>query len=195
MKIVLFGMFLLIFATVGFGQDESDDLKELSAVETFAIGPVGYAATVSRGETLARKLLAGEKAESRFQQILENGTPEARLYALWALRKIQGRASKKIFDAYRELSTEVGRMSGCEMFTEKFSEAVREIEKPFYLQIKAKDLWSMDLAQRKAMLTNEEERFLLMIFKKFKAADELEKIADVEFGRLFEKEAAGLLGN
>ncbi len=171
------------------------DIGKLSTINLFAFEPIGYAATTSEGETLARKLLAREKPEIAFQSILENGYPEAKLYALWALRKIRGRASSNSFEPYRQLSTEVKRMSGCESFTEKFSEAVKEIENPFYLKMKAKDLWQMDLERRKTILTYEEERFLLAIFRIYKSANELDKIADIPFGELFQKDVESVLGN
>ena len=171
------------------------DVGKLSIVNLFAVEPIGYAGIKSEGETLTRKILARENAEFAFQAILKNGNPEAQLYALWALRKIHGRASDKIFEPFRQLSTEVKRMSGCEGFNEKFSEAVAEIENPFYLKMKAKDLWQMDLERRRAMLTNEEERFLLKIFRTYKSSNELDKIAEIPFGELFQKEVGKVLGN
>ena len=171
------------------------DVGKLSIVNLFAVEPVGYAGTISEGENLARKILAQENAEIAFQAILKNGNPEAQLYALWALRKLHGRASDKIYEPFRQLSTEVKRMSGCEGFSEKFSESVKEIENPFYLKMKAKNLWQMDLEHRKALLTYEEERFLLMIFRTYKSANELDKIADEPFGELFQKEVGKVLGN
>ena len=171
------------------------DVGKLSIVNLFAVEPVGYAGINSEGEKLTRKILARENAEFAFQAILKNGNPEAQLYALWALRKIHGRASNKIFEPFRQLSTEVKRMSGCEGFSEKFSEAVKEIENPFYLKMKAKDLWQMDLERRKALLTYEEERFMVMIFRTYKSVNELDKIADVPFGELFQKEVGKVLGN
>lgn len=164
------------------------NVGKLSIVKLFAVEPVGYAGTTSEGETLARKILAQENAEIAFQTILKTGTPEAKLYALWALRKIHGQASSNFFESFRNLSTEVNRMSGCEGFKEKFSEAIKEIENPFYLKMKTKDLWQMDLERRRAMLTAEEERFLLAIFRIHKSSKELDKIADVPFGELFQRE-------
>lgn len=171
------------------------DVGKLSTVNLFAVEPIGYAGIESEGEILARKILGRKNAEIAFQSILENGYPEAKLYALWALRKIHGRASHKYFEPLRNLSIEVKRMSGCEGFTEKFSEAVTEIENPFYLKLKAKDLWTMDLKRRRALLTNEEEQFLLSVFRIYKSSNELDKIADIPFGELFQKEVVKVLGN
>ncbi|MBX7172327.1 MAG: hypothetical protein K1X72_15280 [Pyrinomonadaceae bacterium] len=171
------------------------DVGKLSTVNLFAVEPIGFAAMTSEGETLARKILAQDKAEIAFKSILENGTPEAKLYALWALRKIHGRKSGEIFEPYRILSTEVHRMSGCEGFSEKFNESVKEIENPFYLKMKTKDLWTMELERRRALLTDEEERFLLKIFRLHKGNDfnTLNEIADIPFGELFQKEADKIL--
>jgi hypothetical protein len=170
------------------------EFEKLAAIETFALGGVGYAGTTSEGEELIRKTLSKDGAIAIFLSLLENGTPEAKLYALWALRKLNGRASKASFDEYRNLSTRVNRMSGCERFTEKFSESIKEIENPFYLKMTAKQLWAMDLEQRKAILTDEEEQFLLAIFRIYKSSGELDKIANVPFGKLFQKEANNILG-
>jgi hypothetical protein len=175
--------------------DELKDVGKLSTVDLFAVEPIGEAGTASAGETLARKILARKNAEIAFRSILENGYPEAKLYALWALRKMHGRAGRKLFEPFRQLSTEVRRMSGCKGFTETFSQAVTEIENPFYLKLKAKELWTMDLERRRRLLTDEEERFLLSIFRIYKASNELNKIAEVRFGELFEKEAGRILGN
>jgi hypothetical protein len=170
------------------------DYEKLLQTKIFALGGVGYAGIISEGETLTRKFLPQKGAMVTFMSLLENGTPEAKLYAIWGLRKLNGRASKASFDEYRNLSTMVNRMSGCERFSEKFSESVKEIENPFYLKMTAKQLWAMDLEQRKAMLTNEEEEFLLAIFRIYKSSGELDKIANVPFGKLFQKEANNILG-
>jgi hypothetical protein len=174
---------------------ELADIGKLLQIDYFAVEPVGEGGETSEGEILTRKILRRDDADAAFQSILKNGNPAARLYALWALRKLHGRKSDKIFADYRDHSAEVKRMSGCEVFTEKFSKAAEEIEKPFYLKMKAKDLWQMDPERRRTLLTHEEERFLLGVFRIYKSADELNKIADLDFGELFQKESERILGN
>lgn len=171
------------------------DVGKLSMVVLFATEKIGEGGETSEGETLTRKILSRENAEIAFNSILKNGTSEAKLYALWALRKLYGRASHKYFEPFRNSTDKVKRMSGCESFSETFSQTVTEIENPFYLKMKSKELWTMDLERRRAMLTDEEEKFLLAIFRIYKSSNELSKIADAPFGELFQREAEKILGN
>jgi hypothetical protein len=110
------------------------------------------------------------------------------------LRKIHGRASGKFFEPFRTFKGEANRMSGCKGYEQEFSTAIVDIEKPSYLQMKTKDLWRMDLEKRKALLTDEEERFLLMIFRSYKSSGELDNIVDIPFGELFWREADNIFG-
>jgi hypothetical protein len=101
---------------------------ELSAIKTFAIGPTGYAAVISQGEKLLLKILRSERADAFLVMMLRDGTNEAKLYALYGLQKLDRTESKKHFENYRNLQTEVQTMSGCEIGKEKFSEVVVQID-------------------------------------------------------------------
>ncbi len=102
---------------------------ELSKIKTFAIGPTGYAAVTSHGEKLLLKILESESAKSNFIWMLETGTDEAKLYALYGLRKLNKNESESYFAKYRHHSAEVQTMSGCEIGKEKFSDVLAQIEK------------------------------------------------------------------
>lgn len=102
---------------------------ELSKIETFAIGPTGYAAVTSQGEKLFEKILGSELAETYFIWMLKNGTNEAKLYALYGLQKLKSKNSERYFAEYHDLSVEVQTMSGCEIGMEKFSDVVARIKK------------------------------------------------------------------
>lgn len=191
-KFMLMIFFIAFSFIPTFGQNTGnvvtdDTFHSLQNIETFAVGPVGYAAQTSDGEKLARALLSKPNASSVFQKLLQSGTPAAKMYALWGLRKIHGRESAKFFDAFRNSTNEVETMSGCLIGKETIGEVVKEIESPYYLGLTMKSLWTMDLEKRRAMLTNEEESALLNIFRKHKAAGTLDEIADVAFGKMLER--------
>lgn len=102
---------------------------ELSAIKTFAIGPIGYAGVTSEGENLLNRILKHEKAASYFIQMLRIGTDEAKLYALYGLRKLSKKESARYFEEFRNYSAEVRTVSGCDIGKENFSTVVNRIEK------------------------------------------------------------------
>lgn len=195
-KIIKFTLVILFIAfsiNLTFGKNNGkyltdDTLQRLEEIETFAIGPVGFAAQTSEGEKLAREILSKSNASDEFQKLLQSDSPAAKMYALWGLRKIHGRESEKFFEVFRNSTEKVGTMSGCLMSQRAISEVVKEIESPYYLELTAKTLWTMNLEQRKKLLTNEEEKMLLKLFRQHKAAGTLDTIADVPFGKLLESE-------
>lgn len=192
-KFTLMISFISFSVILTFGQSTGNNVTDdifhrLEKIETFATGPVGFAAQVSEGEKLAREILSGSNAGDEFQKLLQSGTPAAKMYALWGLRKIHGRESEKFFEAFRNSTQKVGTMSGCLMSQRAIGDVVKEIESPYYLELTAKSLWTMNLEQRKKLLTNEEETMLMMIFRKHKAAGTLDEIADVPFGKLLKSE-------
>lgn len=102
---------------------------ELSKIKTFALGSTGYAGITSQGEILMLKILENESAKSKFIWMLEIGTNEAKLYALYGLRRLDKKESVRFFEKYHDFSADVQTMSGCEISTEKFSHVVAQIEK------------------------------------------------------------------
>ncbi|GEM_PF-5476223 len=165
-----------------------DTVTKLEKADVFAIGPVGYAGTISESEIFARRILSQPTADAAFQTILQNGSMAAKMYALWALRKIHGRESTKYFAEFQNSSLEVQTMSGCMRGNEKVSDVVKEIESPYYLQFSMKTMWTMDLEKRREMITKEEETILLSVFRAHKSAGTLNEIADKTFGEILQSE-------
>lgn len=201
---ILSGIFLLFNISCGqekpvdlskFGDTTRSLLQQLQKVNTFAMGPVGYAGTISESEKAAAGLARQVDANEAFQWLLANGSMEAKLYALWGLRKINGRSSRRFFEPFRNSTQKVKTMSGCEISDELMSQEIKSIENPYYLQIKTQEFWRMEPERKKEMLTLEEQKFLTAIFRLHKGNDfnTLSEIADIPFGELFKKEAERIL--
>jgi hypothetical protein len=64
------------------------DVQKLIAVEYLAFGPVGYAGTTSDGEAAFATILKKKESIRYMLAAFDAGTPEARCYALIALREL-----------------------------------------------------------------------------------------------------------
>ncbi|HEU4727494.1 MAG TPA: hypothetical protein VFT22_06390 [Kofleriaceae bacterium] len=105
-------------------------MEALDAIETFAIGRVGFAATPNQGETLTLELASRPDAVEAFAWLAEHGSPVARLYAYWALRTLApGRAAA--YDAALSGDpTLVETASGCILSRSSVGEISERMQNP-----------------------------------------------------------------
>lgn len=87
-------------------------MDRLTAVETFALGPVGPAALPSTGETLTRELARRADAVDAFTSLVGRGNPVARLYAYWALRTLAPERARAYAASIEADPTMVATQSG-----------------------------------------------------------------------------------
>jgi hypothetical protein len=105
-------------------------MNRLDAVETFALGGVGYAGAPNKGQTIALLLAQLPDATEAFTWLADHGSPAARLYGYWALRTLapeqaKARATSLVNDA--EL---VDTMSGCLAYRESVGSIVARMQDP-----------------------------------------------------------------
>lgn len=93
--------------------DVQQQLDQLRAIDTFALGGVGFAGTTSDGERLTRGIAASPDASRAFDWLAHQDAPVAQLYAYWALRAL---APDRAATAAQHLAKDarpVRIMSGC----------------------------------------------------------------------------------
>lgn len=124
----------------------SDNGKEayrtLVAVDTFAIGGVGFAGTTSKGEAALRQLLKESNAETALVQLIDDAGLAGGLYALVGLRSVK---SEKYDTAAESLPDKpdnsddddipagsVMIFSGCIGFVQEKTDVVKDISSGKY---------------------------------------------------------------
>jgi hypothetical protein len=109
-------------------EDASSASASLARENTFALGGVGVAGTMSGGEKDVRALLKEADAVQQLQSLLKNGSPAGQLYALLGLRLRDRPAYDQAVPAFRKRSEEVSTLHGCIMMKEKMDAIVKQIE-------------------------------------------------------------------
>ncbi len=101
----------------------------LMTVNTFAIGGVGVAGTISSGEQALRELLKQSDAVSRCQALVEKASPAGQLYGLLGLKWKDEAAFQLALKKHAGSRTRVQSMSGCILETVTVGEIAAEIQK------------------------------------------------------------------
>ena len=100
----------------------------LRKTETFALGGVGVAGTMSEGERALRDVLKNADATARLEKLLSSASPAGQLYALLALR-IRDRAGyERALEKLRKTDAKVETARGCMLQEESFRDLVKQIE-------------------------------------------------------------------
>lgn len=105
------------------------DLKALAAIDSFAVGGVGFAGTISVGEKLTRAIAARPDAVTALEQVATGTNPAARVYAYWALRELDP-DPKRVEGLLTRLSkdrAQVSAFSGCMRYESTVADLVAEI--------------------------------------------------------------------
>ncbi len=106
--------------------------ERLLGVKQFAFGGVGYAGTTSDGEQAFRAVRASTNAVQLFRAALSNGSNEAKLYALCAIRQMDNRSFATDAKAFLRANPEVTTMSGCIVGHERAAAVVKRIAAGYY---------------------------------------------------------------
>lgn len=100
---------------------------------TFAFGGVGFAGTISEGEIAFREIWKQSDAAQRFEAIFQQATPEARCYALTALRELAPDRFKECAEQFRKNPPkEIKMMTGCIVSTLPGIQILEQIEEGKY---------------------------------------------------------------
>jgi hypothetical protein len=124
---------LLLAAAVSAGADPyAMALHRLAQAKTFAFGRIGRAAVISQGEKDYRVVLAGASPLAAFEKVFSTGTPEAKAYALVAIRKLDYNRFKTLADTVRDSKSEVDVTQGCERGPWSWALVVKDIDSGAY---------------------------------------------------------------
>jgi len=124
---------LLIFAAsfvlVSAGAAEAGAYSKIRSARHFAIGGVGFTGVTSQGELAMRTIRDSPRAEEQLRALLNESSPAGQMYALFALRQLNPSDYSALAEPFRRRSTPVPTISGCFVYTQRMSEAVRWIER------------------------------------------------------------------
>jgi hypothetical protein len=104
----------------------------LRSIDSFAMGGVGVAGTMSAGERALRQILKERDALSRLEGMIPNATPAGKLYALLGLRKLDRAAYARALEMCQRTETEVETARGCIISHESFRDLAKEIDRGQY---------------------------------------------------------------
>jgi hypothetical protein len=105
--------------------------EELIGTRCFAFGAGGYSGVTSRGEEAFHSIMATTNALETFSRVLTNGTPEAQLYALCAIKKQAPERFEMSASWLVTPNPKVELMRGCLFWEESASNVVQRIrERP-----------------------------------------------------------------
>jgi len=107
-------------------------LHTLSRIDTFALGGIGVAGTISPGETAFREILADRHAINDFQTLLKKGSAPAQCYALVALHVLSPNTFKDAAAPFETTNTPVKTIGGCIISTVPMRSVVANISKGNY---------------------------------------------------------------
>jgi hypothetical protein len=113
----------------------------LARENTFALGGVGVAGTMSGGEKDLRAVLKEADAVQQLQSLLKNASPAGQLYALLGLRLRDRPAYDQAVPEFRKRSDDVSTLHGCIMMKEKMESIVKQIEHGDYDNSLNRDPW------------------------------------------------------
>ncbi len=100
----------------------------LRKVNSFAVGGVGVAGTMSEGERALREVLKQSDAVARLQKLLPEASPATQLYALLGLRACDRDVYQGALARYGRRDATVQTMSGCILQEKSFRDLVKQID-------------------------------------------------------------------
>jgi len=125
--------FLFAAAFVAALQPVSAEMEGgLEGAESFALGGVGVAGTMSSGERALREILKNNDAVSRLEALVSNAAPAGKLYALLGLRIRDRAAYERALEKIRMTDATVETARGCILSREPFRDLVKEIQRGQY---------------------------------------------------------------
>lgn len=97
--------------------------------DQFALGGIGAAGIISKGESALRTILDQPDAVTQLEKMLPHATDAGRLYILIGLRMRDQSAYKRAFDSYSKHDSTVETVRGCMIGKESFQAVMREIDR------------------------------------------------------------------
>lgn len=103
--------------------------SDLQDADKFALGGIGAAGTISKGESALRTILDQPDAVTQLEKMLPHATDAGRLYILVGLRTRDRSAYKRACDSYSNHDSTVETVRGCMIGHESFQALMREIDR------------------------------------------------------------------
>jgi hypothetical protein len=103
--------------------------SDVQDADKFALGGIGAAGIISKGESALRTILDQPDAVSQLEKMLPHATDAGRLYILVGLRMRDRSAYKRAFDLYSQHDSTVETVRGCMISKESFKAVMREIDR------------------------------------------------------------------
>ena len=103
--------------------------SDVENADKFALGGIGVAGTMSKGESALRAILEKPDAVTQLEKMLPHATDAGRLYILVGLRMRDRSAYKRAFDSYSQHDSAVETVRGCMISRESFQSLMREIDR------------------------------------------------------------------
>jgi len=103
--------------------------SDVQDADKFALGGIGVAGTISKGESALRTILAAPDAVTQLEKMLPHATDAGRLYILLGLRMRDRSAYKRAFESYAKHDSTVETERGCMISRESFQALMREIDR------------------------------------------------------------------
>ena len=103
--------------------------SDVQDADKFALGGIGAAGIISKGESALRTILDQPDAVSQLEKMLPHATDAGRLYILVGLRMRDRSAYKRAFDSYSKHDSTVETVRGCMVSRESFQALMREIDR------------------------------------------------------------------
>jgi hypothetical protein len=110
----------------------AESATHVESAESFALGGIGVAGTMSAGERALRAVLEKADAVTQLEALLPSATPAGKLYALLGLRIRDRAAYNRALEKCRTTDATVETARGCMLSRESFRELVKEIERGQY---------------------------------------------------------------
>jgi hypothetical protein len=102
--------------------------KSLTNARLFSVGGIGFEGSINPAEIFSRKIIFEDDPSSVFMDILEHGTPEAKMYALCGLYFTNLKTYRKAAAPYRNPHDPVEIMEGCVGKQSTYENLIRELE-------------------------------------------------------------------
>jgi hypothetical protein len=122
--LILAASFVLFSANAA----EPSPYSRVRSARHFTIGGVGFTGVKSQEELAMRTIRDSPRAQERLRSLLEESTPAGQMYALFALRQLSPADYPALAEPFRSRSSPVPTISGCIIFTQRMSQAVRWID-------------------------------------------------------------------
>jgi hypothetical protein len=103
-------------------------------VKIFAFGGIGYAGATSQGEKDFRIIVSQPRALALedFEEIYNHGTPEAKIYALAGIRKLDAQRFKVLLESSQSSQEKVHTEEGCIVQERSWAKVTKTIDSGGY---------------------------------------------------------------